>query len=240
MTYAGQEALRSVSPERQIVEVRPLDPKLLDLKQFESWGEMVIANDDDEKVASNRLGLVAAHAKNLKKERDYLLAPLKEAQRRVTELANKTLYPLETIDRCIRSALGEWLHKKRIAKEIEERRLRDETARKLKEEADKKLADAVKANSNVILESAAETEKLAVSIAAKEVHVRPQVRNQDGGTTSTMVLWKWEVADPKLVPREFLIIDETALNILARGYKKNPVEVPGIRFFETTTPVVRR
>lgn len=223
----------------QSVTVGTIDKALLDITKFDGWDHDIITTDQQQELASNRLGLIATHTKELKKRRDFLLAPIKEAQKRITDAANTVLVPLERIDRQIRAALGQYLNDKRLKQEAEERRRRDETAAQMRREAEAKLNEAAKANSNIQLEAAVETEQLANRIAAKEVVVRPSVRTETGSQVTSMVSVKWEVTDLDALPKGFMVVDEKKINAIARAYKANPMTVPGVRFFEVTTPVVR-
>jgi hypothetical protein len=54
-----------------------------------------------------------------------------------------------------------------------------------------------------------------------------------------VVTWTFKVVDPALVPREYLIVDESRLRAICRGYCKAPVEIPGVEFVRESRTSVR-
>jgi hypothetical protein len=50
-------------------------------------------------------------------------------------------------------------------------------------------------------------------------------------------IWKFEVVDPALVPREFLIVDEVAIGRAVRS-SKGSIVIPGVRNFKETSLAV--
>lgn len=226
--------------EPQALTVGRIDPAMLDIAQYQEWGAIKKINDDEGEVLfANRLGLVAGRIRDLKKQRDFLTAPIKEAQKRITDIAAAALGPLEGIERTIRFALNEYMHEKRVKAEAAERKRREEHAAQLRAEAESKLEKAAQANSETVLNTAIAAEQQAVRIEQSEVKIRQAVTTESGGRVTQMVTWKWELQDSSQVPRQYLVVDEKALNAIARAYKTNPISIPGVKFFEITTAVVR-
>lgn len=56
--------------------------------------------------------------------------------------------------------------------------------------------------------------------------------------TSLRQIWKWELVNAALVPREYLKIDDKALDAAAR-IRKDQANVPGIRFYAEATVATR-
>lgn len=57
-------------------------------------------------------------------------------------------------------------------------------------------------------------------------------------TTSFRVDWKAEVIDASLLPREYLMPDETKINAVVRA-SKGSIQIPGVRVFSVEVPVTR-
>lgn len=71
--------------------------------------------------------------------------------------------------------------------------------------------------------------------AKDKVSNAPSVIPSDNGI-SVREMWKCEIIDKNLVPREFLSVDTKMLNGLAKS-TKGAIEVEGVRFFKTNTIV---
>lgn len=66
--------------------------------------------------------------------------------------------------------------------------------------------------------------------AAPVTVVAPQVNTRLGGTTSANQVWDFEIIDPNLVPRQYLLIDETGIR---RAVIRDKVrEIAGVRIFQ--------
>lgn len=130
-----------------------------------------------------------------------------------------------------------------IQVEAEERRLREEEARKAREEADRLAAQA---------RSDAQKDRAAVAEArAEETHeatkVRPaeltRTRTDTGVVTSLRSEWKHEVIDAKKVPKKFMVPSEQLLRAAVKAAVtpdgKCPLEIPGVRIYEHKFSQVR-
>ena len=56
---------------------------------------------------------------------------------------------------------------------------------------------------------------------------------------STILEWKWKLLDASLIPAEFWILDEKAIDIVVRSMK-NATTIPGIEVFSESRVTVRR
>ena len=71
------------------------------------------------------------------------------------------------------------------------------------------------------------------------VEVTPKVIkvSSDIGTTGQRDNWKWEVTDPLLIPREYLVVDGSMLTAIARKHHDTK-QVAGVRFYNE--PIIAR
>ncbi|HDK16971.1 MAG TPA: hypothetical protein ENG75_03395 [Nitrospirae bacterium] len=134
-------------------------------------------------------------------------------------------------------------------KAAEEQRIADEKARKAREEAAKLEAAGRAEEAAKAAEEAAAAEKAAAehaeqadaileeSIDAGEKTPDKQIARGDYGSTSSVrKTWQHKVVDPDLVPRKYMMVDESAV----KAAVKNGVrEIPGISIFEDSSVVIR-
>jgi hypothetical protein len=101
-----------------------------------------------------------------------------------------------------------------------------ERARLLKEaEAEERRASAANAKAE------AKTE-IAAAVTAPVIEVAKTIEKQNG--ESTAKIWKARVIDANLVPREWLIVDEKAVNAFARA-TKGAKQIPGIEIYSESS-----
>jgi len=132
----------------------------------------------------------------------------------------------------------------------EEKRLQDIENEKAQKERDKLLADAEAAKKLAedaedssplidraqLLKEAESNELIAAQIEPPKIHVASIVTKQQG--ESVRVIWKARVINAALVPRAYLMVNETALDKQAKA-TQNTLPVPGVEFYEDKI-IVRR
>ena len=126
--------------------------------------------------------------------------------------------PLRKGEEIIKSKMGAYWQKQEDERKQKEERLQAE-ARQYEE--DKLLQEAEETGDDSILE---------------EPIIVPQVRIEQTARVEGISMqsnWKWRVVDPKLIPREYLIIDEKAVNAMVKA-KKGTTQIPGIEVYEDT------
>lgn len=119
---------------------------------------------------------------------------------------------------------------KRIAyDEIQERKRRDEERRL--QEAAQKLADEEKLKEALAAEKSGD-KKAAQSIIEQEITVPtiilPKDTQKAGAPTRT--IWAFQIDNPNLIPREYCVPDQAALNARAKA-DKEATDIPGGRAF---------
>jgi len=105
---------------------------------------------------------------------------------------------------------------------------------KIRTEAERKAADAAAKLNAAALEAVEagdeeKAQKLAMESAMKAAEVQVSAPQKVSGI-SVREVWKWEVTDINAVPREYLVVNEQALNGIAKS-AKDTLPIPGIRFY---------
>ena len=189
-------------------------------------GSIVVRSPEQYTGASDFLKAVKAAQKKVAE----FFAPLKtkahEAHKAITTSESTTLKPLIDAERTIKD--------KMIAYDTEQEQIRQEAQRKLQAEADAKArkereALEKKAASMKTPEKQQEYMEAAAAVAAPVVVVAsttPVIAGQ-----SIKKVWKAFVKDVKVVPREFMVVNESALQAFARA-TKGAVQVEGVEFKE--------
>lgn len=141
-----------------------------------------------------------------------------EAHKAICANENSMLKPLQESEALLKDKMSAfWQAQERI---------RIEAERKAAEEAEKLNAEAVAAIEDGNEEKAQE---LAMQSAMKAAEVQVSAPQKVAGI-SVREVWKWEVTDIKAVPREYLVVNEQALNGIAKS-AKDTLPIPGIRFY---------
>lgn len=171
--------------------------------------------------------------KALQKEIDATFDPIVQAAHEAHKqaLAQKKRFeePLVQAERMVKPKITFYLQEQeRIRREAEEAARRAEWERKqAEEEALKKALDAEaqgkKEEAQKIIEEAAAIEKI-ISIPP----VIPHKQQTQG--ISMREIWRFEITDPKLLPREYLIPDLVRIGKIVQACK-NETNISGIRVY---------
>lgn len=155
-----------------------------------------------------------------------------EAWKRTTAGEQQMLSPLEGAERAVKQKAGAYQAEEERKRVAEERRLQaiaDEQARKERERLEKEAARLKTP------EKQQERLEQAAMVAAPVISVAKSVPQVKGVTMKTV--WKARVLDPSAVPREFLMVNEKALDAFAKSTKGN-VPVSGVEFYSEQSMAV--
>lgn len=220
----------------------------------------VINNRDDADKVASLMHFINAALKKAGQEKKKWKAPVAETGKRIDELFNRITAPLEQAKQQLQVKADTWMKQ-------EQERARKEAA----EAAAKREAEALETASALESAGFAESADNVITDTGKSAAVavataRPDISRGDyGGSMSSQVTWAFEVIDPALVPREFLVVNEakireymqstrTAAKQLAteEGYKgkahaarvdelmeQSLGGMPGVRFFRDTKAAFR-
>lgn len=215
-----------------------LRPELLDNNSIEAWKQSSIETAADAENFGNYIKIIADRKKQIKTEADKVKKPLKEALKKFESMVKNALEPLETTDKYLRRCLGEYWDKKQ--KEIDEKaRLeREKEAQRLEQESKKAMNDAVLNMDQESLQKAKNLEIASKKELEKDLKNKQTMRLSTG-TIAQQTKFEWVIEDVSKIPQEYYVLDEKKLNAIAKGFKNNPVEVPGIKFVKKSIVSVR-
>ncbi len=181
------------------------------MKLLEYAEGRVIATVDDIKIANDDLVIIARLKKAMDSKRREYLEPLKTQVEAIRSTYDYLMLPILEADKITRG--------KMVAFDAEQRRKRAE-----QEEINRLRLEAAKKEMELKGE-------LTESVDLVEVAPEPAKSvSTDMGSTGMVDHWKYEVIDPLLIPREYLVIDNAQLTAIAkRHHDKKPIA--GIRFY---------
>ena len=141
-----------------------------------------------------------------------------EAHKAICASEKQLLTPIETRMNALKTATQLWYTKEqaRIAAEEERRRKEAEDLARLAAEAEES------GDTDVAQEALVEA-----TLAEASVTVMPKCSG-----TAMRELWRAVVIDPALIPREYLVVNQSALDALAKA-TKGTIAIPGVRFEKT-------
>lgn len=216
-----------------------LPPEVADIRSFYALEALEVKDAASEVAAGEAIKTISGKIKIIKAKQEELFGPLKRAVREFEQkVKDSTLDPLTRIDKKIRASLGAYWDAQHAAKEAEEKKLREEKAAALREEARLQAEIAMDTGSETALETAQRKDKAAEKLETRPVEVSQTLRTS-GFTAAQTRPWEWEIVDEKLIPREYLCVDEKKLNEAKRKYDKTPVEIPGVKFLQKSRPMIR-
>lgn len=198
-----------------LVHVRPdVDPRITALYQegvkLQEYAEArVIQSDDDVKVATDDLTIIAKLQKAIEEARKGYVGPLNEYVKTINATFAGFVEPIKVADTITRGKV--------MAYRREQERLRQEQEEinRLREEASRKEMEL--------------TGELSEPVGLVQVAPEAPVHyRRDTGMLGTAKNWKWEVEDLTKVPLEYIIIDAAKLGKVVRAGLHS---IPGIRIW---------
>lgn len=145
--------------------------------------EVVISNQEEYTQAGDVMKLCKNKIKEIDEERKLYTQPLDESKKRIMAKAKSITEPLEKYVEKISKAMGEWY--------LAEEKRRQEEQKKLEEQAIKEAGDSP---------------DVIVPIVESVKTTRGQV-----STTTGIKYNDFEIVDEALIPREYLMVDESKI-----------------------------
>lgn len=217
-----------------------------------------IRDGNDYQGAADKLKIVKGFAKQWEEMRTKLKAPILEAGRNIDALFKEPQARLEAAEKTIKRAMNAYDTEQERVQKAEEARLA-EIARKEREAIEAKAAEARRvaaekaeairkeAEAAIAAGRAAEAAKLSVKADAVESKgeskaellamqaatvvapiVAPTTENISG--VSRAVVWKHRVVDASLIPREYMVPNDTMLAGVAKS-TKGAIAIPGVEIY---------
>lgn len=180
-------------------------------------GEIVISSETELGYASVILSNIVTTKKAIEDRRVFLVKPLNDHVSRINamfkEIATPLIHQETTLKNKIRDYRAEVERKKR-EEELEQRR--QEAAR------EKERQEAAAAEIPVTIPEPEAEPSRAVSFQAAS-------QPKTVGSMTARKVWKFEVTDAAQVPREFLIVNETAIREAVRQGNR---DISGVRIYQ--------
>lgn len=194
-----------------------------------AWAKaLVIRTPGDYQEAAGKLMAIKGLAKKIADHYSPLKKSADAAKKAILDAEKKDALPLAEAEQIAKRVMTAYTEGERRRAEAERQRLQaeaDERARREREALEKKSAAAVKP------ETKQKYQEAAAQVAAPVVNVAPAAPTVAGIVERKV--WKARVVDPNLVPREYLIVNEKALDAIAKGLKEM-AKIPGVEFFTET------
>lgn len=206
------------------------DPKALALAQEAETTltlakEYLIDGPEMYGLAAEELKAIKSKARDLDEMRKSMTRPLDDAKKRIMDFFNKPLSFLTEAESLIKRSMLTYDREQERKRKEEEDRLRAAARaeqERLQKEAEEKAAQlAAEGKTEQAIEAA-----VVPVVPLPTVHVeQPKVAG-----ISRRQNWKARIVDQMKVPRQFLTVDEKALNAYAKA-TKGEVPVDGVEFY---------
>lgn len=195
---------------------------------------VVVSNADDLGRATACVKGIKGLMQRVKATFDPIVDKAHKTHKEAVAQRKKHLDPLEAIETKFKDAIVTY-GQKLEAEQRERERLANEALAKAAAEAKKNLEDKASSTDNE-WESEVLQEK-AQAIVPVTVDVQKKVIEQEG--LSIRKTWKARVIDAVQVPRQYLIVNETLLNTLAKNETARKDGIPGVEFYQESSASVR-
>lgn len=171
----------------------------------------VVKTDEDVKMATNDLAVLAKLKKSIEEKRKEYVGPINEHLKSVNDAFKQFTEPLNQADTITRQKVLDY------RREQERIRQEQEQINKLRLEAAQR-------------EAALHNGEITESVNLVEVKPeQPEHYRAETGTLGTMKVRKWEVENLDQVPREYLMIDSVKIGKVVRA---GIPSIAGIRIWE--------
>ena len=191
-----------------------------------------ITNQETYNQGGEWLKLIKAKAKELDTLRKSMTAPIDLAKKRIMELFSDPMDRLATAESCLKRGILSYQQESERKRMEEETRLQ-EMARK-EEERKRRVWEerAAKAEAAGKDEKAEELRQQKEDVFILPPIIPSQVEKVAG--IQTRAIWKFEIKDANLIPREYMIPNEKMLGEVTRA-TKGTLQIPGIRIYSEET-----
>jgi len=224
-------------PEVTTLHMEAIPEEILDIAPMAEAEGMPITTDEEYGEATNFIHAIAEKVKLVKKQLDFVLGPIDRHVKAIKKMVNdRTLVPLKRIDGELRESMGDYLTIKEQKRQAEERKRREEIAAKKREEADKIADVAAEIDDERVLDVAVKKEEQAEKVMAAPMPARSPTITGLGKKMGSQKYYEPEITDPEKVPDQYRVIDMVKINMIARSYGTNPIEIPGVVFHEKLRP----
>ena len=197
--------------------------------EVKDQGSLNLANKAMVRIGQIRKGIIAYFADPKTKA--------KAAHQAIVDKEKEALNPLKEAEEILKPRIGTYVIAQRRIQEEAERKVREEEERK-KREAEEAINRAVELENEGKAEEALDKLKEAEELEErKPAAAMPAAPVMSG--THTVTYTRWRLIDKELVPRPFLMLDESAIDAEVKKFKM-ATNIAGIEVYQKTEVVRSR
>lgn len=188
--------------------------------------EIVVAGRPAAEQATDLVKWIKTTAKKAEEERKRWVQPLNDTVARINAEFRKITDPLNAAELKIKSKLLAFRQAEERAAEVERQRLREQEEQALAaaENASERGEDDV-------------AEQIVAAVVAVPEPVAPgPVRGDMGAIGSVVRRWTFRVLDAKLVPAQYLMVNEAAIKAAIKGGER---VIPGVEIYQDESVSIR-
>ena len=212
-------------------------PKEIDLSPYEAMRNAEIRTELDADRVASVLGELVARKKELKKQRDEIIGPLRQGISAYNEKEKAVLEPIEALETILRGKVVGWAGKMRARRLEASQMAHTEQLQELKRDERIAIDRCLGSHSPEDESWLMNTQKAIARMEMNPPEIDETIRA--GETTVSIVRrWKWKITDSDRVPKEYLTLDEKKINAVVRSQKEN-TDIPGIEVYQEETTSVR-
>ena len=150
--------------------------------------------------------------KKIEERRKFFATPYAEAKKAIDAMFKDKITALTQIEKTVKSKMLAWHEAQTLAADQERKRIEAENAQKLADAKDGEMPPV---------------------LTPTTINVN-QTSKTENATSTVRKIKKWRVVDEKLIPREFLCIDEKKVNAVVQA----DLDIPGIeRYYENSLAI---
>jgi len=179
-----------------------------------------IETEQELKTSADMLALVKSDIKEIEKKIKEYTQPAREFMKKVNELGDKVLAPLLDIKINLEKVISEY--------QIEQKKKQEEKLKKKQAEieAQAKLLEQLAKENEELKQMVVDKQEYAEKLAKIEVKVSAK---SGLGTTTTKMIWTYEIENESLVPREYCSPDAGKIReAINRGIR----DIPGVKIYQ--------
>jgi len=193
-----------------------------------------IENEQDVIGASHLLSEFAEKKKLFENLREMFIRPIKRVMAKKEEEIREAARPFEEADQELRKRIAKYMDRSRAEKirlaEIEKQKQIESQKEKIEELTKVELITGEKSIlAPLVQANISALENMDIN------DMRQSVRTPQGMVSQSLV-WKWEVQDSSLIPRDFFIVDEKKIETNCKSGQR---DVPGIRYWQESRVSVK-
>lgn len=193
-------------------------------------GEIIVQDDDTLEAAEKLMKVLKDEISEVDEILGKAKIELYEVYKKGMDRYNEQFKPREALKKELSKKCAAYRYK---VEQIELKKAREAEAAEKKRLENLKIDDAVELENQGRNEEAESVLNAPISVAPAPIH---KPKKTEG--VSTRDNWKMRITNADMIPREYLIPNETLLNQMAKAFK-NQKKIPGVEFYNEPISSVR-